>query len=205
MPSDTPKKPKKRRASKAVKGKASGRVRKRAPKNNETAVWTEEVLEIFRRSFALGSTVADACSLANVSEGTYYYRMRRGAEDNADEIDSDLAKFYRMVKSAQAEMVQTNLAILRRAAQGHDTTVEKTVTKTDKNGHKIVEKTVTSKREYAWQAAAWVLERRRPEDFSRRIQDFTGKSASGNDSEEEKAKKLRDFLKESNEATDADE
>lgn len=71
--------------------------------------------------------------------------------------------FVAAVKKAEADAVAFNVTMIRRAASERDVVTVKETKRPDGT----VERVTTTKREFDWCAAAWLLERRHPKDFGR--------------------------------------
>jgi hypothetical protein len=86
-----------------------------------------------------GNYVEQACEAVGINKTTYYDWMKRGKDHDDAGKKSKYAEFYNAVKRAQAEAECRNVAIIQKAAQTQ------------------------------WQAAAWWLERTKPDRFGRQL------------------------------------
>jgi hypothetical protein len=102
---------------------------------------TPEVQEVISRELRIGMTRRIACEVANVDYATFARWMQK-AETPGDDDPSVIAcrEFRDVVRKAEAESVRSLAAEVRKAV----------------------------KRD--WRAAAWLLERRCPEDYARRTE-----------------------------------
>lgn len=127
---------------------------------------------------AQGNTVTCAVAAVNLSTGTFYNWLRRG-EKAADIIESGekiepgeerYLAFLHAIKSAEIEAEQRCIITIMAASREH------------------------------WQAAAWWLERRRPESYARRDRlnvsavSITGSMSDIPPEQEERIKKELDWL-----------
>lgn len=97
----------------------------------------QERLDIIYKAVSQGMTIKSACSLAGITQTTFYDWVTNKPE------------FTALIKKAESEMKERALKVINQAAQ---------------NGQ--------------WQAAAWLLERREPNEYGRqdrvRIEDVRG-------------------------------
>ena len=82
--------------------------------------------------------IKDACALAGINPASYYLWMKHAKEAQKQNKENIYTQFLKKVEQAESEAVQYHLDNIRDVA------------KNDKK----------------WQASAWILERRRPLDFS---------------------------------------
>lgn len=80
-----------------------------------------------------------------IAEPTFYTYMSKGETDVNNGKDSDYAQFFKRVKSAERNFIERNLRVIQNATA--DT----------------------------WSAAAWLLERRFPDEYGRNRLEITGK------------------------------
>lgn len=100
---------------------------------------TEKTIEKAQKGIAIGTPQKYVAQSLGISEEAWYSWMRRGEHDlQNDKDDTIFAKFYESVKKAQAKSVSRCVSMIQKASI--DT----------------------------WQAAAWWLERRYPEEFGRK-------------------------------------
>jgi hypothetical protein len=105
--------------------------------------------EAIVRALKAGAFLKDAAQAAGIAESTVHAWLARGHQwinpesggrlANVPKADLPYLEFVESVEKARAEAVVFNLAVIRKAAQA---------------GH--------------WQAAAWYLERTRPDEYGRR-------------------------------------
>ena len=105
-----------------------------------------EIVKRILDALVNGNTVRNACLLAGISEAVFY-QWKQKAEIAEQKLSSGnpltakekrLLDFFESVKAAEAEAIDRNVKFITIAARD------------------------------SWQAAAWYLERRRPEDFALR-------------------------------------
>lgn len=109
-----------------------------------------------------------AAALAGIDRDSFYEWLKRGAKEES----GPYREFSDTIKSALAVGQMRDLAVIDRAANGYDVEKTKTFVKdwVDDAGKKVgnvVETTTERYREFAWQAAAWKLERRFPRLWGR--------------------------------------
>ena len=97
-----------------------------------------EIIESVAEGVASGMPFCHAAVAAGISERSFFKYQKIGKEDEEAGIDSEFAQFARAMKKAEAEAIRANLEIITMAAVD------------------------------SWQAAAWILERRHPDQFGRR-------------------------------------
>lgn len=130
---------------------------------------TEKTVTRICDALRAGSTRAASARYAGIGKNTFY------------EWYKAFGDFRDAVKKAESDCEVSCVATIIKAAAGHD--VERTSTKTrtylqapkqtsgDGLGQPILvtetETTVIRSREFSWQAAAWWLERRRPEEWAK--------------------------------------
>jgi len=99
--------------------------------------------------------------------GISYDTFRKWIVRGMDEESGPFKKFFNDVKKAEGEFVLNNLAIIQKAAM-----------------------------DGAWQAAAWKLERRYPQDFGRKFQTEGGQETTmSSDEADSEIKRSGDILK----------
>jgi hypothetical protein len=101
---------------------------------------TLELQEAICKNIANGMYPAKAAMLEGLGERTYYLWMQRGREEK----EGIYLHFMHAVKKAENIAVAFHLENIRKAAAGED------------NGNPV------------WQASAWYLERRYPDEWGRR-------------------------------------
>lgn len=127
-----------------------GRPSKRTPATEK------RILESLRA----GNTRTASAGYGGISKDTFYEWLK------------EFPDFSDAVKKAESDCEVAFVAVIKKAATGHP--VEKTVTKTRiVGGVSETETTTTRYTEYSWQAGAWWLERRKPEDYARFVLDPT--------------------------------
>lgn len=143
---------------------------------------TDDLIELAAEGYRTGLPMEQVAASINVHKRTLQRWISAGDDEIArrDDHPNDeppnnprLDAFVTLataIKAADSRFVQENLLLLRRAAtQGN---VKKRVVTTKRDGTQTVEETIG---EPAWQAAAWLLERRHTAQFGRQIrQEISG-------------------------------
>lgn len=112
------------------------------------------------RALRLGLRLTEAAILAGVTDRTVRGWRRRGRQEH----DGPYCRFAFDARRALAEWELACLSVIREAAHGREATTTKLVTRSDG----AVERTTETQLIRHWQAAAWMLERRRPDKYARR-------------------------------------
>jgi hypothetical protein len=129
---------------------------RRAKLNNTT-------LRVITKGIAKGLTIAHSCSLAGISPHTYQQWKRRGRDEH--EKDGRYKHFITQIKRAEAHLQRRMLRVVRDAAlKPFEWDEVKTVEYADGTGSETV---TTKTRPPQWTAAAWLLERKFPEEFGK--------------------------------------
>lgn len=135
---------------------------------------TEAVQQRLCDAIRAGNALDVAALYAGIAPRTFYNWIDRGQAE-LDRLEADarcrlrdseapFVQFLQAVKKARADCEVRNVAIIQKAAAGHEAT--KTVTRTKADGS---QETVTTTRvEYDWKASAWLLERKHPDRWARR-------------------------------------
>lgn len=117
-----------------------------------------------------GNTYEASALYGGVGYSIFREWMKRGEE----EAEGDFSEFFKAVKKAEAEAEIHSIARIRSAASGQRVLIAETVRVTP-TGEQVTER----KYQFAppqWQADAWFLERRKPQDWARRERhEHTGK------------------------------
>ena len=101
-------------------------------------------LDLLCKSISEGNYIKTACVASGISEKTYYKYVRQGDADVELGLDTYFSQFVLATKKAEAEGERALIAIIVSAAK--------------------------SKLPGSWQAAAWMLERKDPAHFGRRME-----------------------------------
>ena len=138
---------------------------------------TDEMIQNISASISVGLSNQDAATVNGIDRSTFYNWLCRGETEIARvagtrrkirKREAPFVEFFYAIKKAGPRRKRSLLAHIRSAAQGGALITE---TRTIKRGKEIVEKvTVEKAAPPQWQAAAWLLERINPEEFSKRIQ-----------------------------------
>ena len=102
----------------------------------KTLVDNKEAMEVIKKAIEIGMPLPKACSYAMVSKAALDKILDRGERDVEEGIESKEADIYLEVEHSKAVFQVNNLEVLNKAGQSG-----------------------------SWQASAWLLERRCPEDF----------------------------------------
>lgn len=99
----------------------------------------KELVERFLKAIALGMSIKAACDYASIGEGTFYQWQRKAekAEENGEGDENVYVKFMKDFKKSKSSCMARHLARITQASD-----------------------------DGSWQASAWILERRFPEDFA---------------------------------------
>lgn len=122
---------------------------------------TPEVSEAILDFISKGSTDKMACQAAGIDPSTFRRWVSRGESSKSGQFYA----FYMALKKARTVAFHHNLDLIRKAATEKQTLKTIRIT-THPDGTKT---TVEESRETPkqWQAAAWILERKYPVDFSK--------------------------------------
>jgi hypothetical protein len=142
--------------------------------DGEPITAAEKVVQVTRELWAPWDIVAKTAGISRTTlwswirdGGLARGKLARGEKTTANE--RRYADFLNALEKAEGQAVAERLSIVRNAAGGGHTRT-KTVEKRNGDGD-LVERTVTTETaEPLWTAAAWLLERRRPADFGRRME-----------------------------------
>lgn len=139
--------------------------------------FTPKVREAFLEGIELGLSQEKAANLAGVSyEAILSWRQLGEKEDALPKF----RKFLTDYKKAKDQFIENNLKIIRTASKGKNKTVEiRTLQRKNSKGEVFSSEvnTIIKESNPDWHAAAWLLERMRPDEFSqhRIIEDNTTK------------------------------
>lgn len=100
---------------------------------------TKELIEKAVKIVERGNYYKVAIDVLGISEHTWYEWMRKGEVDTNKGVNSLMAQFFQSIKKAEATAIDRNLSIIQKAAM-----------------------------EGNWQASAWYLERKYPEQWGKR-------------------------------------
>lgn len=161
--------------------------------------------QVVTRGLQLGLDVLDACTSAGIDKATYLNWKKAGAQaaakiargEKVTKAERDYAEFLTNCETAQVEFEEICLGVIHQAGDGgRKITETRTVTRRDKRGEQVVERVETTKTLLPqWQAKAWLLERRRPEKYRRRVE-VTGADGKDLIPPKERADSLADSLEE---------
>ena len=98
-----------------------------------------EKIKLLLEGLKLGMPVKHACDSAGISESGFYKYLQKAEKDIEDGKRTKYVAFLESVKKAKSEFIRNNMAIIQRSAVKGN-----------------------------WQASAWLLERRCPDDFGLR-------------------------------------
>ena len=130
---------------------------------------TDEMIATLAGHVRNGLTHRDAAQLAGINESTLT-RWKNRAEDSEDGPALPLARtLCTSLKEAESGFKQANLAVIRRSAN-EPYVVTKEYVRKSPDGSIIMTVTVTETRPPAWQPAGWLLERKIPVEFGKRLE-----------------------------------
>jgi len=134
------------------------------------------VRSLIVEGIAKGMTVVHACAIAGVSKSSYYRWKEAGEADIEDgKLTTQAAKLHHALEEAEARYREHGLAVITDFAEGYQTEETQTVLVEQVVDGQVVgpaerRTTIHRKSVRSWQAQAWLLERRFPADFGRRIE-----------------------------------
>jgi hypothetical protein len=141
--------------------------RKTTPTNNPNfghhlPKLTEEITKKIEDNIGKGMSNANVANLVGIEPDTFYTWMRKGKEAiNNEEFESPYARFVYRIKRARAAGEANLLGNIHDAAFGN--AISETKEETNDEGYG---KTVTKVKRH-WPAAAWLLERTRPDLYGK--------------------------------------
>lgn len=134
---------------------------------------TQVQADVVVKSIQLGVPHKFACVQAGLDRATFYRWM--AIAEKAKELPGPrpagiqkLCDFYDQVKAAEAKSVLNAIGTVQRAAAERDEVTKTVAEKVDADGKAYTETTTVTRKVFNWQAAAWLLERRHPEEFARK-------------------------------------
>lgn len=101
---------------------------------------TKELIDDFSKAISIGLNIKASCDYAGISEPSYYAYMKKAEEDFDNNVESLNTEFFNAVKKAEASFRVYHMSKIRDAAEGG-----------------------------SWQASAWSLERRFPNEFGKHV------------------------------------
>jgi hypothetical protein len=128
---------------------------------------TPELQERVLQAIRAGNTREATANYAGIGRTTLFRWLEQGEASTSGQYRD----FWNAVKKAEADCEVRNVGIIQMACQGGQVLERKTVTKAD-GAVEVSEKYSRAE----WTAAAWWLERRRPDDWGRKDRhEITGK------------------------------
>lgn len=133
----------------------------------------QKVIELTRTVWSPARYVAASAGISAVTLNTWRKEggLARGKIARGEKVTANerrYAEFLVALEKAEAEAVDSRLGIIEKCAAGGWTRT-KTVTKI-RDGQVVESVTTEETATPEWTAAAWLLERRRPADFGRRVE-----------------------------------
>lgn len=128
--------------------------------------FTPETRQKILTALSNGNTYEASAQYGGVNKDTFREWIKQGEADAAAGTASEFSEFSDAVKKAEAQAEVASIARIRSAASGQRVIKSETVRVTP-DGEQITEREY----QYAppqWQADAWFLERRKPQDWARR-------------------------------------
>ena len=104
-----------------------------------------------------------ACRVAGIGETTFYNWLKRGATAKSGKF----YRFWQLLKEAEVDFMASNLAVIQRAANDPRVTTRERVRQNPDGS--VVRETTRVTKPPTWQPAAWLLERKFPGEFGRRV------------------------------------
>jgi hypothetical protein len=126
---------------------------------------TSEIQKVIVTAIENGNQVCVACQLAGIDTSTYHRWLKLGKESESG-IYRD---FYNALKKAESDAESFLICRIREAAEGTQTIKRKYVFMPD-GSRQLSEENIAV--DSHWQAAAWFLERRYPDRWSRKRMDL---------------------------------
>jgi len=158
---------------------------------------TEKKVTLISNAILMGAGIETAYVSAGVSKSAYYIYMNN-AKNNPSEYPLCVALMEEVHKAlAQADI--RDLGLIDKAAQGmpYTTTIttKKMIKGEDGKPVEVTETRITTGRNFAWQAAAWKLERRNPALYGRRERlELMGEDGGPIKFSQENESEMREFL-----------
>lgn len=123
---------------------------------------TDEIIDLLVKGIKSGLTYNDAAQLAGIHKRTLERWRKKGELAKS----GPYCRFYRSIKKAEVEARMILLTRINDASAGRQVVREKRV---ERNANGEVKRIVKITRTLppVWQAAAWILERRYPDEFGR--------------------------------------
>ena len=158
---------------------------------------TKEKIIFIMQSILMGADILVAVASAGFTKKTYYNYMNRGEQD--PETYPLCAELLHSVQKALADADLRDLSIIDRAAQGmpYETTITTKKMVKDKKGkpQEVTETRTTTGKTFAWQAAAWKLERRNHQLYGKRDKmELSGEGGGPIKFAQENESEMREFL-----------
>jgi hypothetical protein len=142
--------------------------------DGEPITAAEKVLELTRTVWSPRQYRAAGAGITTVTFNAWLREggLARAAIARGEKVTAAqkrYAEFLTAYEKAEAEAIAVRLGTIHDAAKG-GWVKTKTTVKVDGEGSVIEETTTTETIPPQWQAAAWMLERRRPQEFGRRVE-----------------------------------
>jgi transposase len=114
------------------------------------------------KAIATGVSYEDACAIAGIASSTFRKWRAKGEEARSGKFHA----FVMDIKKANAVATTKHVQNINRAALDGETIIEIRI-EVDENGNEKERTTTEKKVAKTWQASAWLLERRRPNEWGR--------------------------------------
>jgi hypothetical protein len=156
------------------------------PRLGQPTKLTPERARLLIDRLSNGVPIAQTCSTSGISVQTHYNWLERGTAEKARLAENPRARplqgeriyvdYLERVEKAKDQAFVRMVAIVQSAATGGREIDTQVITERDAAGKITSERRITRVAPPIWQAAAWWLERRHPEQFARTYKaEHTGK------------------------------
>lgn len=133
-------------------------------------ILNKEIQTALVEAISLGLKIEDACSLAGITQASFFAWIQKGEKLGAKQV---YIEFAEAIKKAQPSRKRVLLSRIYQAARGGKIVKDKKTTTRLVDGTKTaVTEVVETEHEVPpdWKADAWMLERGFPDEFGRRYQ-----------------------------------
>ena len=128
-----------------------------------------EMIEALCGYIEAGMTNTDAIYLCNISPDAFYRWLRKSGEEDAKPI---YKRFGDRMKAAEVRFKQEHIRRIREKAEEKQVVVREHIRKLPNNAE--IRDIIKETRPTVWQASAWLLERKFPGEFSKKVVEIEG-------------------------------